>query len=182
MVAATILTRARSRIPRTVLLALLAGLAVACAPGVSPRAPRTVDPLRISDVAEEGDPTRRASTRLVINGLAASPPEQGISLYERAIQIDATNPYAYLALAAYEIQWGDVDRGEQALAQSELLLGSESARSPRGEPHLVGLNGRAKLRGYEHAERSAGEAMLDDARRMAPDVWGDGWLGVNELR
>jgi hypothetical protein len=141
-----------------------------------------VDPLRISDVVGQGDPTRRASTRLVVNGLTASPPEQGLSHYERAIQIDATNPYAYLALAAYEIQWGDLERGVQSLAQSELLLDSEDLRSPRVEPHLVGLHGRSKLRRYDAGEQRSGEALLDEARRMAPEVWGDGWLGVGELR
>ena len=129
-----------------------------------------------------GDPTRRASTRLVLEGLHSTPPEKGLFDYERAIQIDATNPYAYLALAAYEIQWGDLSSGVHALAQSELLLESEGLRSPRVEPHLVGLRGRAMLRSRDGVERRAGESRLEEARRMAPSVWGDGWLGVAELR
>ena len=183
MAATTILTRARARLRALVALVLLLALAVGCSTVGMSRAPApTVKALRISDVAGEGDPTRRASNRIVINGLASSPPEQGLSHYERAIQIDATNPYAYLALAAYEVQWGDVERGVQALEQSEVLLESEGAVSPRVEPPLIGLQGRAKLRGYDAAERSTGEQLLGNARRMAPDVWGDGWLGVAELR
>jgi hypothetical protein len=80
------------------------------------------------------------------------------------------------------VQWGDLDRGLQSLEQSELLLDSQDLHSPRVEPHLVGLNGRAKLRGYDAGERRAGEALLDEARAMAPEVWGDGWLSVTELR
>jgi hypothetical protein len=165
-----------------VLLALLAGFAVACATGVAPRPLQRVRPLRISEVAGDGDPTRRASTRLVINGLESSPPEQGLFDYERAIQIDATNPYAYLALAAFEIQWGDLEQGVQALAQTELLLDAEGLKSPRVEPHLIGLRGRSMLRSYDDVERSAGQSWMDEARRRAPEVWGDGWLGVAELR
>lgn len=182
MAASKFLKVTRKRGPSFVLLALLAGFAVACAAGVARRPSFEMRPLRISEVAGAGDPTRRASTRLVIEGLNSTPPEQGLFDYERAIQIDATNPYAYLALAAYEIQWGDLDQGVQALTQSELLLESEGLRSPRVEPHLVGLRGRAMLRSYDGVDRSAGEAHLDEARRMAPSVWGDGWLGVAELR
>jgi hypothetical protein len=145
---------------------------------------QAVEPLRLTEVAHTGDPTRRASTRLVITGLSARPPERGVSDFERAIQIDATNPWAYLALAAYEVQWGDVFRGVQSLAQSELLLESQGLRSPRVEPHLIGLRGRAKLREIDGGGSgwSSGEAMLDEARSLAPDVWGDGWLGASELQ
>jgi hypothetical protein len=184
MVAPQFLSETRRRVPsiaRLALLALLAGFAVACATGVGPRLSRT-QPLRISEVAGHGDATRRASTRLVLNGLESSPPERGLFDYERAIQIDPTNPYAYLAFAAFEIQWGDLEQGVQLLAQSELLLESEGLKSPRVEPHLIGLRGRSMLRGYDDVERRAGESWLDEARRMAPEVWGDGWLGVAELR
>jgi hypothetical protein len=182
MAAPKFLNEARKRGLSFVLLVLLVGFAVGCAAGFAPRSSLQVKPLRISEVAGEGDPTRRASTRLVITGLNSSPPEQGISYYERAIQIDATNPYAYLALAAYEIQWGDPEQGVHSLTQSELLLESEGLKSPRVEPHLIGLRGRAMLRSYDDVERLAGESSLDQARRMAPEVWGDGWLGVSELR
>jgi hypothetical protein len=182
MVAPKFLTEPPKQGRLLALVVLLTGFAVACATGVAPRSSLQVKPLRISEVVGDGDPTRRASTRLVINGLESSPPEQGLFDYERAIQIDATNPYAYLALAAYDIQWGNLEQGVQSLAQSELLLESEGLKSPRVEPHLIGLRGRAMIRSYDEVEQRAGESLLNEARRMAPEVWGDGWLGVAELR
>jgi len=164
-------------------------LAAGCAGPASRVAPVRGGPLRISEVVGKGDPTRRASTRLVIEGLAAGGPQRALSHYERAIKIDATNPYAYLALASHEIQWGDVERGVQALNQAELLLESEQLKSPRVEPHLAGLRGRARVRA-EHDSRATarrvrirqGEPLLERAHHLAPDVWGDGWLTAVELQ
>ena len=164
-------------------------LAVGCAGFGHRVAPVRGGALRISEVAAKGDPLRRASTRLVLEGLGAGKPQRALSHYERAIKIDATNPYAYLALASYQVQWGDVDRGLQSLNQAELLLESEELRSPRVEPHLVGLHGRAqvRMRGYTRAAKTngrvrEGEPLLERARRLAPEVWGDGWLTAAELR
>jgi len=178
----------RSRIGRCwipVVLSLLALQSFGCALKSSPE-PLGLDgrrALRIRDVAAEGDPQRRASTRLVLAGLAAEDPMQAVSHYERAIKTDATNPYAYLALAAYEVQWGDVDRGEQSLNQADRLLRSERSYSPRVDPHFDGLRGRVDLRRSDAAAtNAAGVAKLDRARRAAPDVWGDGWLTPEELR
>ena len=164
-------------------------LAVGCA-GIGRRvAPVRGGALRISEVAAKGDPLRRASTRLVLEGLGASEPQRALSHYERAIKIDVTNPYAYLALACYQIQWGDVDRGTQSLSQAELLLESEELKSPRVEPHLTGLHGRAQVRMRRHTRvvkgngrALEGEPLLKRARRLAPEVWGDGWLTAAELR
>lgn len=166
--------------------ALMACLALACAaPPRGPQRPpkpRQVDAIRVSEVARDGDPTRRASTRLVIDGLEARPPENGVASFERAIQIDPTNPWAYLAIAAYEVQWGDRERGVQYLAQADLLLDSEGEKSPRVEPHLIGLKGRAQLRASDGGNVESGEAMLAQASGLSPEVWGDGWLGASELR
>lgn len=146
-------------------------------------------PLRISQVVEEGDAIRRASTRLVVQGLGAGDEQRGISQIERAIAIDATNPYAYLALASIEVQWGDVDRGVRFLDQAVLLLESENLKSPRVDPHLAGLYGRARVRMRSLGRPArAGDpvasdaALLERARRQAPGVWGDGWLTAAELR
>jgi hypothetical protein len=136
--------------------------------------------LRISEIAGSGDHLRRASTRVILEGLAAGSPERALTHYQRAIQLDATNPYAYLVLASHEIQWGDPERGEQSLRQAELLLQSEELDSPRVSPHLVGLRGRARIRSA--GDESGGKSLLKDARRLAPNVWGDGWLSAAELR
>jgi hypothetical protein len=169
------------------LAALLLAAAVGCAGSAQRVAPVRGGALRISEVVGKGDPMRRASTRLVLQGLAAADPQRGPSHFERAIKIDATNPYAYLALAAFEVQWGNAERGRQALDQAELLLESQQLASPRVVPHLVGLRGRADLRSGSQARAvttgaAQGEALLERARRLAPDVWGDGWLSAAELR
>lgn len=145
--------------------------------------------LRISEVVGSGDPTRRASTRLVLEGLDSGDRDRARSHYLRAIQIDPTNPYAYLVLASDEIQWGDVDRGMQSLNQAVLLLQAEAVLSPRVEPHILGLRGRARLRAegdgpvaVNVAHQKDGASLLEQARRLAPEVWGDGWLVAAELR
>ena len=188
MAAQKFLKRHRSwhaAVPLATALALLAG----CAGTASRVAAVRGGPLRISEVAGAGDPTRRASTRLVANGLAADDPQRALSQFERAIKIDATNPYAYLALASYEIQWGDVERGVQSLSQAELLLDSERRNSPRVAPHLAGLRGRAQMRFADdrsatngHGDVSKGKSLLKRAGLLAPDVWGDGWLSARELQ
>ncbi len=169
--------------------ALVLALAVACAGTGRRVASVRGGALHISEVAGRGDPLRRASTRLVLEGLGAGEPQRALSHYERAIKTDATNPYAYLALASYQVQWGDAGRGLQSLNQAELLLESEELRSPRVEPHLVGLHGRAqvRMRAYTRVAKTnrrvqEGEPLLERARRLAPEVWGDGWLTAAELR
>jgi tetratricopeptide (TPR) repeat protein len=164
-------------------------LAVGCAGAGRRVAPVHGGALHISEVAAKGDPLRRASTRLVLEGLSAGEPQRALSHYERAIKIDATNPYAYLALASYQIQWGDVARGMQSLNQAELLLESEELKSPRVEPHLTGLHGRARVRMRRDTRAvkgnpriSEGEPLLERARRLAPEAWGDGWLTASELQ
>jgi len=169
--------------------ALLLAFAVGCAATGRRVAPVRGGALHISEVAGKGDPLRRASTDLVLEGLDASDPQRALSHFERAVKIDATNPYAYLALASFQIQWGDVDRGMQSLSQAELLLESQELKSPRVEPHLAGLRGRAQVRMGPHTRvakaegrASQGEPLLERARALAPDVWGDGWLTAAELR
>jgi hypothetical protein len=167
--------------------ALVLALTVGCVGPANRVAPLRGGPLQISEVIGKGDPTRRASTRLVAQGLAAGDPQRSLTYFERAIKIDTTNPYAYLAFASYEIQWGDVERGLQSLSQTELLLESQQLKSPRVEPHLAGLHGRAQVRMGRvrrggRARVSEGEALLERARRLAPEVWDDGWLSAAELQ
>jgi len=136
--------------------------------------------LRFSELAGEGDATRRASLRLCADGLDADVDGRRVAAlgqYERAIQIDPTNPYAYLVLARHEIELGDPARGLEYLSQSEMMLESENARSPEVEAHLVGLRGVA-LRDMG----GAGEDYLEQARHLAPAVWDDGKLTAAELR
>ena len=166
------------RLGPAVLLAAALTLGVGCATH-SAAPPPEAEALRVSDAALEGDATRRASLRLVLQGLdedEAGKAETARSSYERAIQIDSTNPYAYLALARLEVDEGRFDRALEAIDQAELLFGDAG---PGVEAHLAGLRGAASLgKGY------GGEAgvLLDEASRLAPGVWADGHLSAAELR
>lgn len=169
--------RARACVIACVLLASIAGLA-GCAvrgPGAS-----HVDPIRASEMLQDGDPARRASIRLVIEGLDADQAfdrNQARGSYERAIQVDPTNPMAYLALARHELDDLEAQRALQLLEQAAALFEAEGLRVDRVGVHLQGLRGRA----YETLGRD-GSADLDNAAALAPEVWGDGMLSPGELR
>jgi hypothetical protein len=159
-----------------VLLVLV--LALGCATGG--RLAGGGEALRLSELVDEGDATRRASLRLCVDGLdAAAAGRDGAALgqYGRAIQIDPTNPYAYLALARHELEAGDPLRALEYLDQSEILLESENLRSREIEAHLFGLRGAAL-----YATGGSGDSDLEQARRLAPAVWDDGRLTAEELR
>jgi tetratricopeptide (TPR) repeat protein len=158
------------RIALLVSVALLVGCAAA---GTSRR------PLRVSDV-EENDPARRASLQLVSRGLSqeTAAPQLAVSDFERAIQIDPANPYAYLALARHYAT-RDPDRALEYLDQAEALLESEDALSPGVEPHLLGIRGTA-LRTRGDVRR--GDELIDKAASLAPHAWEDGVLSPDELR
>jgi tetratricopeptide (TPR) repeat protein len=158
---------------------LLAGIS-ACAPYVvpPPGAPEPPEPLRISHVAGHGDPARRASQRLVLEGLDADARgrvQAALGQYERALQVDPTNPFAYLALARHEVQWGSPHRALEVLAQAETLLSAAAGV----EAHLVGLRGAALMALGRSAEAAP---LLTRARSLAPQVWADGRLDASELR
>ena len=136
----------------------------------------------MSDAAGLGDPARRASVRLVLQGLdadAAGDLERAQGSYERAIQVDATNPYAYLALARHHLDGRDADHATHLIDQAAALFEAEGMREPRVGVHLMGLRGRAM-----HATGRGDDAImyLERARQLAPEVWRDGYLSAEELR
>jgi len=138
------------------------------------------EPLRLSAVGDSADPVRRASLRLCVSGLDADAEGRRTSAlgqYERAIQIDATNPYAYVALARHEVDGGDPARALQYLDRAQVLMESEDVLSPGAEANLAGLRGLARI-----ALGEDGGPQLRDARRLAPAVWDDGRLDPEELR
>ena len=139
-------------------------------------------PLRISEVQGLGDSSRRASTRLVLLGLRfdeENEADRAINEYERAVQVDPTNPYAYLAIARFYTDLFQPRRTLESLDQAGLLLMSQDLSSPRVEPHLVGLRGMALLATgrFREASRSLGRA-----RKLAPSVWNDARLSPEELK
>lgn len=154
---------------------LLAGLG--CAGGL---AGSSGSPQRLSELGDGGDPVRRASLRLCVSGLDADAEGRrsvALGQYERAIQIDPTNPYAYIALARQEVEGGDPERALQYLDQAQTLMQAEDALSPGAEANLAGLRGLARI-----ARGEDGGPELREARRLAPEVWDDGRLDPDELR
>jgi len=159
---------------RSILISVLV-LAFGCAP-----VPRETAP-RVSETVSSGDDRFRASQRLVMEGLDAD--ERGDaararSRYERALQIDATNPWVYLALARQYVEAGDPGPALAHLDRAEALLDAQGI-SPGARVHCDGLRGAAlALEGNEAEARP----LLESAARRAPDVWGDGRLSAAELR
>jgi hypothetical protein len=156
-------------------------LASACArPPVSVE--ETVEPIRVSDAVGLGDPARRASMRLVVQGLDADEAgETGRAQgsYERAVQVDATNPYVYLALARHHLDGSDIEHATYLIDQAAALFEAEGMREPRVGVHLIGLRGRAMQMGGQSDEA---DLYLERAGAMAPTVWGDAYLSAGELR
>jgi tetratricopeptide (TPR) repeat protein len=138
--------------------------------------------LRISEVGHLGDARRQASVRLVVEGLDAeisSTPERALSRYQRAIQIDPGNPFAYLAHARYYAAVADSERALEHLDRAKSLLDPDGVLYRATEPHLLGLRGWA----LAEAGRSVDAGpLLAEARRLAPSVWSDGRLDASELR
>ena len=103
--------------------------------------------------------------RLVLAGLDADEAgrsAEASSLYERALQVDPTNPYAWLALARQEVFEGDPDRGLADLDKAESLLTSDDAsrRAPGRHPRR-----RAARRRRSPGSRSRSCAKRASARR-----------------
>jgi len=138
--------------------------------------------VRVGDVLEVGDPARRASVRLVVQGLEADQAGQlrrARGSYERALQVDPTNPYAYLALARYNLDGGTPGDASDLVDQAAALFEAEGLRSPEVDVQLIGL------RGWDLQSRGRpGEASLYLERAAGLDrvVWEDGYLSAEELR
>jgi tetratricopeptide (TPR) repeat protein len=154
-------------------LAVLLGAGCQLTPAVFPR-----EPLHLSELGSAGDPARRASMRLVLAGLDADTRGRGAeasSSYQRALQVDPNNPYAWLALARQEVFDGDPDRGLSHLDKAQALLGTDE----RAAAHLAGIRGAGLV---AIGKRPLGEPFLREARELAPDTWTDGMLDASELR
>ena len=157
-------------------LALLAGVSCAHRAGLD-----EPDSFRLSEVVDQGDPARRASVRLVLDGLAADTTggsTLALGRYERAIQVDPGNPYAYLALARYHADGVDPGRAMPFLDKAEALLRAERSLDPRVEAHVLGLRGSIL---WSQGRSDEAEEMLARARELAPTSWGDGRLDPDEL-
>ena len=133
------------------------------------------------EAAQRGDPQRRASMGLVLEGIAfdeRGDTRKALSKYERSLQMDSGNPYAYLALARYFIEQGDIESGLVYLDQARTMFEDAGLISNRVEAHLRGLRGSALQAQGRMRDASP---LLDYAARLDPAVWGDGQLEPGEL-
>lgn len=162
------------------IVVVVSAVAAACAgPGPS------VEPdgaLQLSEVAMQGDATRQASLRLVIEGLGADQrgeAQRARGMYARSLQVESGNPYAYLALARHHADQGDADLVREHAARCRDLFVAVEPIPPRVAVHLIGLRGIALA--LDGREEEA-DRLLARAASLAPSVWGDGRLSAAELR
>jgi tetratricopeptide (TPR) repeat protein len=163
------------------LLLLAAWVASSCA--IAPAIQQPAPALHITDMAGEGDETRRASVRLVLAGLDAEAEghsERARGLYQRALQVDSGNPYAYLALARQSVARGEPELALEYVGRAEDLFDADALRTPGAGAHLDGLRGAALTLASD--SNALGSELLDRAASSSPEIWGDGQLDVVELR
>lgn len=162
-------------------LALAVVLGAAC---VLPGSVRPPSPgFRLSSVADQGDAARRASTRLALRGLdadAQSLPDEAAAFYDRALQVDPTNPYVYLCLARHDVEDGQPEQAQADLDKADALVGSlDASQAEIVRVYLTGLRGAAL---EEEGKPQQAQPFLDAARKAAPEAWADGRLDASELR
>lgn len=167
--------------PRPVVAAALALLWTAGCASLGTLLP-TAGSLRLSEVADQGDPERRSSMQLVLQGLdddADLRSARALSSYENALRVDPSNPYAYLALARHHVYGAAPSRALPYLDKCRTLLHAQDAWSPRVEAHLEGLRGAALVADGRGRE---GRPHLERARALDSWAWGDEYLAASELR
>lgn len=140
------------------------------------------EPVRLSDHTQDGDAAHRASMLLVVQGLDADAnfePDLARDLYQRALQVDPMNAYAYLAIARHRVEGRSPSSALPFLDKAQALLEADGALTPGAEAHLAGLRGAALL---ASGRRDEALPLLEQARRLEPGVWSDGRLDPEELR
>jgi len=160
---------------------LLLGIVLGCALRI-PGSYGGRKPFHLHDVADGGDAARRASQHLLLEGLATDTQEQAPrarDFYERSLQVDPGNPYAYLVLGRHYVEQGEGTRALGFLEKARALFRGESAVHPDIEAHLAGLRGAALSASGDTAQAAS---LLLHAQRAAPEQWSDGQLSADELR
>jgi hypothetical protein len=139
-------------------------------------------PLTASRSLGQGDSTRDASLRIVISGLdddQAGRPSRALASYQRAVRVDSTNPFAYLALARHHLEYGSGDEASAFLDQAHLLFEAEGRLGPAVDVWGVGL--RAWLDRSQGHDAQA-DSRFDAARALSSEIWVDEQLSAHELR
>lgn len=163
---------------------LLAAAVAGCAggPRLTPAYGPTTRPLTASAALGQYDAARDGSLRLVIEGLdedQAGRPGRALAKYQRAIRVDPTNPFAFLALARHHLEGDSADEASAFLDQARALFEAQGDLGPSVDVWGLGLRaGIDRARGRDEKA----DALLSQARRLSPEIWGDGRLSARELR
>ena len=139
-------------------------------------------PLTATAALGQTDSRRDASLRLVIAGLdddSAGRPDRALASYQRAVRVDPTNPFAYLALSRHHLEGGSVDEASAFLDQARSLFESQQQLGPAVDVWGIGL--RAWIDREEERDELA-DLRFDAARELSPEIWGDERLSAAELR
>lgn len=160
-------------------VALLAGCAgVKLAAVLRPSEP----PLTATAALGLTDSARDASLRLVIVGLdddSAGRPTRALASYQRAVRLDPTNPFAYLALARHYVENDSPDEADAFLDQARSIFESEQQLGPAVDVWGIGL--RAWIDREQHRDEQA-DLRFNEARALSPEIWRDEKLSAAELR
>ena len=159
---------------RVAVVCLAASCLAACAGLNIPGARKSDErPLTTSAALGKTDSTRDASLRLVIAGLdedSAGRPGRALASYQRAVRVDPTNPFAYLALARHHVDAGSAAEASAFLDQARSLFESEDRLGPSVDVWGIGL--RAWIDRVESRDEEA-DARFELARELSPQMWGD---------
>jgi len=139
-------------------------------------------PLTASAALGQTDSSRDASLRLVIAALdddTAGRPGRALAGYQRAVRVDPTNPFAYLALARHHVEAGSADEASAFLDQARSLFESQQRLGPAVDVWGVGL--RAWIDRVESRNELA-DTRFAAARKLSPEIWADERLSAAELR
>jgi tetratricopeptide (TPR) repeat protein len=139
-------------------------------------------PLTTSAALGQSDSTRDASLRLVIAGLdddSAGRAGRALASYQRAVRVDPTNPFAYLALARHHLEAGSSAEASAFLDQARSRFEAEALLGPSTDVWGIGL--RAWI-DREEARDVQADSRFEAARSLSPEIWDDERLSAAELR
>lgn len=139
-------------------------------------------PLTASGALGHYDSARDASLRLVISGLeedSSGRPARAMANYQRAIRVDPTNPFAFLALARHHLEGHSVAEASAFLDQARSLFEAQQRLGPAVDVWGIGLRA-----GIDRAlgRHDLADSRFDQARQLSPEIWGDERLSADELR
>lgn len=139
-------------------------------------------PLTASQALGQGDAAREASMQLVISGLdedADGVPSRALANYQRAVRLDSTNPFAYLALCRHHLEYGSPEEASAFLDQARARFEAEGRMGPGVDVWGLGL--RAWVDRARGRDESANRRFRQ-AQALAPGIWADELLSAGELR